>query len=123
MSLLTIATWTVPPEAAALAAADAATDGAATDGAAADGAAALGAVDAPLLLHAAATNAMTDASAANPRGRAWVEWRTMLLLLLLTAPPVSTGGAITPPMLRRCRTGAPSPDRATRRRRVVRQRR
>jgi hypothetical protein len=68
MSLLTIETWTVAEDAAALAAADAgAVDGAVL---ATDGAATLGATDAPELVHALAVR-MTTPMAPPSCGASW----------------------------------------------------
>ena len=71
MSLLTIETWTVADDAAALAAAEAGAVDGAVLGAATDGAATLGATDAPELVHALAVRMTTPMSAAIVRSLAW----------------------------------------------------
>src|SRR6478735_5830929 len=114
MSLLTIETWTVAEDAAALAAAEAGAVEAAVLGAAADGAATLGATDAPELVHALAVRMTTPMSAAIVRSLAGMVCRIMVLLLS-SGPAECAAGAIRPPTFRTSRTGAPSPDRAARR--------
>jgi len=83
MSLLTIETWTVADDAAALALAAAeagAVDGALL-GAATDGAATLGATEAPELVHALTVRMTTPMSAAIVRSLPGIVCRIMVLLL------------------------------------------
>src|SRR6187399_229766 len=99
MSLLTIATWTVPEAPPLLGAVEAPP---------------AGDVEAPPPLQAPATRATTAISVATPRSGLPVEYLTMLLLLSIE-PSACRDGDVTSPRVRRCHTGAPSPVRAGRR--------